>query len=105
MIWRTALATVVLATGVLLTGATIAQTQSPAPVMPNWRQPFDQPSWDEMHRRNLENQMEKPKPGTNRPITQQRNRSCGEMFVDCNAAGRPYNFCSKQLESCTASRR
>jgi hypothetical protein len=105
MVWRTALATIALAIGVLLTGETIAQTQYPTPVMPNWRQPFDQPSWDEMHRRNLEKKIVRPNPDPDRLPTQQQNRSCSEIFVDCNAAGRPYNFCSQQLESCTASRR
>jgi hypothetical protein len=98
MVWRTALATVVLATGILFTGASNAQTPYPS-------KPYDQSFWDQIQMDIIKKRLGEQQQNTNQPITQPQNRSCGELFTDCNIAGRPYNVCSQQFDACSASRR
>jgi hypothetical protein len=32
-------------------------------------------------------------------------KDCGQMFADCNIAGKPYSYCQQQFEACNAARR
>ena len=32
-------------------------------------------------------------------------KDCGQMFVDCNIAGKPYSSCQRQFEACNAAPR
>jgi hypothetical protein len=105
MAWRTALATIILATGVLLTGETMAQTRYPAPVVPDMRPPGGQIYWDETHKRILENKLREQANGLDQPVPQPQERNCGQLFQDCNIAGWSANFCSQQFDLCNASGR